>query len=150
MVAKTMVGARAIIYVDNQAVGLFDSASYSSNVGAEPIHTLGKFGAHEVVPTSYEAVGINCSGFRIINNGGHILPKFPKLQDLLNLEAVRLDIVDRQSGANIMTVEGCIPVSYSTGYQAKSTSRIQISYLGTKVSDESSVGQAEVGSVELP
>jgi hypothetical protein len=149
MVAKTMTGARAIVYVDNVAVGLFDSVNYSVNVGAEPIHTLGKFGPQEIVPNSVEAVSVNCSGFRIINQGGHILPKFPKLQDLLNLEAVKLDVVDRQSGSTVMTVVGCVPVSYSTGYQAKGTSRIQVSYMGTKATDESG-DQNEAGAVELP
>lgn len=149
--AKVMVGARARIYVDNVLVGLFDSCDYSVSVGAEPIHILGKYGPTEITPTSYEAVSVNCSGFRIVGNGGHVLPKMPKLQDLLNLESVTLSISDRQdpAGAPIMVVENCIPVSYSTGYSAKATSRIRVSYLGTKASDESGT-QNEAGSTDLP
>ena len=137
--ANVMTGARAKVYVDDVLVGVFDSCSYSVNVGAEPIHILGKFGPAEITPTSYEAVNVSCSGFRVIGNGGHILPKMPKLQDLLNLEGVTLAMVDRKSTDNtpIMVVQDCIPVSYSTGVQAKSTSRIQITYMGTKAFDES-------------
>lgn len=150
--AKVFTGARAKVYVDNVLVGIFDSCTYAVNVGAEPIHTLGKFGAQEITPTSYEAVSVNCSGFRIIGNGGHVLPKMPKLQDLLNLETVTLAMVDRQAPAGdepVMTVQNCIPVNYSTGANAKATSRIQITYLGTHASDESGA-QDEGDAVTLP
>lgn len=150
--AKVFTGARAKVYVDNVLVGIFDSCTYAVNVGAEPIHTLGKFSAQEITPTSYEAVSVNCSGFRIIGNGGHVLPKMPKLQDLLNLETVTLAMVDRQSASDaepVMTVQNCIPVNYSTGANAKATSRIQITYLGTHASDESGA-QDEGDAVTLP
>lgn len=150
--AKVFTGARAKVYVDNVLVGIFDSCTYSVNVGAEPIHTLGKFSPQEITPTSYEAVSVNCSGFRIIGNGGHVLPKMPKLQDLLNLETVTLAMVDRQSDASadpVMTVQNCIPVNYSTGANAKATSRIQITYLGTHASDEAGA-QDEGDAVTLP
>lgn len=150
MVAKVFVGARAKVFVDNVLVGIFDSVDYSVNVGAEPIHLLGRYGPAEITPTSYEAVSLNCSGFRLIGNGGHILPKMPKLQDLLNLESVTLSVSDRQKpDVPILVAQNCIPVSYSTGYSAKATSRIRVSYLGTKASDEAG-DQSEAGATELP
>lgn len=150
MAAKVMVGGRAKVFVDNVLVGIFDSVDYSVNVGAEPIHLLGRYSPAEITPTSYEAVSLNCSGFRLIGNGGHILPKMPKLQDLLNLESVTLSVSDRQNpDTPILTAKNCVPVSYSTGYSAKSTSRIRVSYLGTVANDESG-DQSEAGSVDLP
>jgi len=150
--SKVFNGARALVYVDNVLVGLFDSCNYSVNIGAEAIHTLGRFGPQEITPTSYEAVTVNCSGFRIIGNGGHILPKFPKLQDLLNLESITLAMTDRQSPAGsapIMTVENCIPISYGTGAQGKATGRISVTYMGTNATDESGP-QSEGGAATLP
>jgi hypothetical protein len=160
--AKVMVGARAIVYVENVPVGIFDSVDYSVNVGAEPIHILGRFSPAEITPTSYEAVTLNCSGFRLIGQGGHALPKMPKLQDLLNLETVTISVLDRQKtkvadgkvvegqDKPILVAKGCIPVSYSTGYSAKSTSRIRITYMGTVAYDESG-DQSEGGvSTNLP
>lgn len=150
--AKVFTGARAKVYVDNQLVGIFDSCSYSVNVGAEPIHILGRYSPAEIAQTSYEAVTVNCSGFRLIGNGGHLLPKMPKLQDLLQLESVTLTMIDRQADANaepIMTVLNCIPVSYSTGANAKATSRIQVTYVGTHASDEAG-SQDEGDAVNLP
>ena len=149
--AKVFTGARAKLYVDNVLVGIFDSCTYAVNIGAEPVHILGRFGPAEITPTSYEAVAANCSGFRIIGNGGHVLPKVPKLQDLLQLETVTLTMVDRQSNSNdpVMTVQGCIPINYSTGANAKANSRIQITYLGLSASDEQGA-QDEGDAVNLP
>lgn len=146
-----MTGARAKVYVDNVLVGIFDSCSYAVNVGAEPIHILGRYSPSEITHTSYEAITVNCSGFRLIGNGGHVLPKMPKLQDLLQLEYVTLSIIDRQQDDQnpIMTVQNCIPISYSTGYQARQTSRIQVTYLGTHASDEDG-DQDEGDAVSLP
>lgn len=149
---KVFTGARAKVYVDDVLVGIFDSCNYAVNHGAEPIHLLGRFSPSEIAVTSYEAVTVNCSGFRLINNGGHVLPKMPKLQDLLSLDGVTLSMVDRQGDADspIMTVIGCIPVNYSTGANAKATSRIQITYLGLRAADEDGDQDESAGAVDLP
>jgi hypothetical protein len=48
-----------------------------------------------------------------------------------------------------MIVQNCIPINYSTGANAKATSRVQITYLGTHASDEAGA-QDEGGAVNLP
>lgn len=149
--AKTMTGARAIVYVAEVAVGFFDSCDYSTSIGTEPVFILGRFSAAEIVPTSYEIVTLNCSGFRIIGNGGHVLPLMPKLDDLLNLNSITITVVDRQDATAkpILVVHDCIATSYGTGYSAKSTSKIRISYQGVRAHDESGE-QNEVGATSLP
>jgi len=147
--AKVLTGPRAVVSVDNQVVGLYESCTYGANIGTEPIHLLGRFGPDEITPTSYEAVTINCSGFRVVDQGVHRLPKMPKLQDLLNLGPVTISIRDRQTGELIMTAIGCIPNSYNTGVNARATSRIQVTYIGLKVTDEDG-DQEEAGAVSLP
>lgn len=147
--SKVLTGPRAVVSVDNQVVGLFESCTYGANIGTEPIHLLGRFGPDEITPTSYEAVTINCAGFRVVDQGVHRLPKMPKLQDLINLGPVTLSIRDRQTGELIMAAIGCIPNSYNTGVNARATSRIQITYIGLKVTDEDG-DQEEAGAVRLP
>jgi hypothetical protein len=147
--AKTLTGPRAVVSVNNQVVGLFESCTYGVNIGTEPIHILGKFSPDEVVPTSYEAITINCSGFRVVDQGVHLLPKMPKLQDLLNLGPVTISIRDRQTGKLIMNAIGCIPNSYNTGVNARATSRISITYVGIKLTDESG-DQEESNATSLP
>ena len=149
MAAKTLTGGRAVISIDNQVVGLFESCTWGMSVGAEPVHILGRFGPDEVVVTSAEAITINCNGFRVVGNGAHVLPKMPKLQDLLNLGPVTISIRDRQSNSLIMAATGCIPSSYNTGVNARGTSRISVTYIGIKVIDESG-DQEESGAPSLP
>lgn len=146
---KTLTGGRAVVSVEGQIVGLFESCTYGPNLGAEAIHTLGRFGPQEIVVNSAEAITLRCSGFRIIDQGAHVLPKFPKLQDLLNLGTVSLSIRDRQSGKLIANALGCVPISYDTGVNARATSRMNVTYLATKLTDESG-DQEEGGAVNLP
>lgn len=147
--SKVMTGARAKVYVDNQLVGIFESCTYNVNIGVEPIHLLGRFSPDEITPTSYEAVTLSCSGFKVVGAGVHTLPKVPKLQDLLTLEAVTITVVDRQTGAAVLTAIGCVANTNSGGWNAKATSRVTINYTGLRISDESGA-QDEGGAVSLP
>lgn len=153
--AKVFTGARAIVKVDNVPIAIFDSCSYAVNVGAEAIHILGRYSPAEIAQTSYEAVTVNCSGFRIIGDGDgnvHNKAKMVTLKGLISLEGVTLSMVDRQDNSkSIMEVRNCIPISYSTGANAKATSRIQITYMGTAHNDEATSGNDEGdGAVNLP
>lgn len=147
--SKVLTGARCKIYVNNKLVGIYETATYNMNIGTEPIHILGRYSPDEITPTSYEAVTISCSGFRVVGQGPHVLPAVPKLQDLLTLEAVTLAVVDRQSGKTILTAIGCVPNSYSGNHNARATSRVTINYTGLRISDESG-DQDEAGAVNLP
>lgn len=158
--AKVFTGPRAVVSVattlpngdpgPQAVVGLFENCTYGANIGVEPIHILGRFSASEVTPTSYEAIQVNCSGFRVIDQGVHELPKFPKLQDILDLGTITISIRDRQTGKSIMTVVGCVPTSYNSGVQARSTSRISVSYTGLKLTDESGDQTESRESTDLP
>jgi hypothetical protein len=148
--AKVLAGNRAKIYVDNQLVGIFESCSYGSNLAVEPIHILGSSLPVEITPTHYEAVRISCSGFRVVGNGPYVLPKFPKVQDILNLQGVTITIVDRQTGETIMSAYGCIPTSYNTAPSARATTRLNVEYIGLRIDDEGSGPQNDPGATQLP
>jgi len=150
MTQRTMTGARAKVRVDGNIVGIFDSCQYGANVGTEPIHLLGRYSPDEISINSYEAVSVSCSGFRVVGNGVHTLPAAPKLQDLLQFETVQLEVEDRQSGQNIATVKNCVPVSWGEAQQAKGTTRINISYIGTVLSDEDGDQEESDGATTLP
>lgn len=152
--AVVMTGARAILYVNNIAVGMFDSCNYSKSIGVEEVYTLGKYSAQEITPTSASTVSLNCSGFRIIDTDGSKKtaitsnPKFPKLQDLLNLENFTIHIVDRQSAKTILKIKECTATSHSGSLQSRANSRFQINYVGISEEDESSE-QSEIGATSL-
>jgi hypothetical protein len=147
--AKTLTGGRGKVYIDNALVGIFDSCSWSGGMAVEPIYILGRASAAEIVPTAFETVNVSCSGFRVVDNGIHTLPKFPKFQDFLNLQGIKIDIVDRQTGKMIASITDCVPTSHNQGVNARATSRISINFMGIKLTDESG-DQAEVDPVNLP
>lgn len=149
MPSKVMTGSRAKVYVNNQLVGIYETCTYNVSIGTEPIHLLGRYSPDEIAPTSYEAVTISCSGFRVVGQGPHILPAVPKLQDLLTLEALTLAVVDRQTGKTILTAIGCVPTGYNGNHNARATSRVSVNYTGLRISDESG-SQDEGGAVSLP
>lgn len=141
---KTMNGARAKVYVDDQLVGVFDSINYTVEHGVEVPYILGRMSGAEVTTVSYEPVRVNCTGWRAIGDGPGVKPKFPKLQDLLASDtSVTLSILDRQNPKTpIGTIKNCVPTTKGIGYQAKTNSKIQISYIGLVEEDESGA-QAE-------
>jgi hypothetical protein len=153
-IAKTMTGSRAKVFIDKGngpvLVGIFDSISYGENIGVEPVFTLGRKGAHEIVPLSYEPVQVTCSGFRIVGQGVKILPAFPKLQDLLRLDSITITETDRQTGETIATIQGCVPTSHSGGNQAKALSKVSVTYVGIKMEDESGPNEEGDAPTTLP
>lgn len=150
MTQSTMTGARAKVKVEGQIVGVFDSCQYGANVGTEPIHILGRYSPDEISINSYEAVQVACSGFRVVDQGVHVLPAAPKLQDLLLFERVQIEVEDRQTGENIMIVKNCVPSNWGEAQQAKGTTRFNITYIGTVLSDEDGDQDESSGATTLP
>ena len=150
MVQKVMSGNKAVVKVDGVVVGLFDSCQYGANLGTEAIHTLGRDSAAEIAITSYEAVQVSCSGFRIVGQGVHLLPKAPKLQDLIAFVRVQIEVKDRETGDNIAIIENCVPQSWGESQQAKGTTRFNIVYIGTVLSDEAGAQTEGADATDLP
>jgi len=150
MVQKTMTGARAKVRVDGEVVGIFETCQYGANIGTEAIHLLGRYSPDEISITSYEAVQVACSGFRVIGQGVHVLPKAPKVQDLLQFETVQLEVEDRQTEQPVAIIKNCVPSSWGEAQQAKGTTRINITYIGTILSDEDGDQDESNGATTLP
>lgn len=148
--SKVVTGARAKVYIDNVLVGIFESCTVSNSTGVEAIHLLGRYTPDEIAITSKEAVNVSCSGFRIVGQGKHVLPKVPKIQDLLGFEPFTMTIVDRQTGETMETILGVVPTTDNTNYNAKATSRVNINYIGIRASDESGAQDEGTGAVSLP
>jgi hypothetical protein len=138
----TVTGGRAELYLPNQSgtlvlAGVYDTVSRAKGLGTEDIHTLGAYGPREVVITSYNAVTINCSGFRVVGAGTTVLGNFPTLAQLLNYQSVTVKVVDRQTGDTLLVVTGAVPTSDNENYSARATTKTSISYTGLAAFDES-------------
>ena len=116
----------------------------------EAIHILGRYTPDEIAITSREAVNVTCAGFRVVGNGKTVLPKVPKVQDLLQFQPFTITVVDRQTGATMETILGCVPSSDNTNYNAKATSRVNITYIGIRGSDEAGAQDEGTGAAQLP
>jgi hypothetical protein len=152
LAAKTVTGGRAVVLSDGIPVGIFDSVTLNESLTLEDIHTLGKFSAQEIVMTSYESVKINVSGFRVYGSGVKKLGQFPTLADLLNLGTITLAVQDRQNpaGAPLATVVNCVLETNNVNYNARATSKVNLTYRGTILTDESTVGDGETGATTFP
>jgi len=149
MASKVLTGNRAKVYVDGKLAGIFDQCNYSTAISSEDIFILGASSAREIAITAQEIVNLNCSGFRVVGNGVFILPKFPKLADLMSFQSFTVVIQDRATGANVMTVLGCVPNTRGENFSAKQTSKIQVSYKGIRSFDESGDSD-ESDAADLP
>jgi len=150
MANYTITGARALVYVKNQLVGIFESCTVANTLSTEPIHLLGRYTPAEIAITAKEAVNVTCSGFRVAGNGINVLPAVPLVQDLLNFEPFTIAVIDRQNTSPnpvpLETIQNCVPTSDNTNYNAKATSRVNITYIGTISSNEAGA-QSESGVV---
>lgn len=150
--AKTITGGRTLLQVGGVTMGIFDSVTINEGLGLEDIHTLGKFGPQEIVMTSYNAVTVNCSGFRVYGSGVKALGLFPTLAELLLLGTVTLSVQDRQNptGQPLATIINCVPETNNQNYNARATSKINITYRGTMMTDESTPGDNETAPASYP
>lgn len=154
--SKTVTGSRALVHVDGQLVGLFESISVSNTTSVEAIHILGKFTPDEIAITARESVNVSCSGFRIAGNGKNVLPKVPRVQDLLNFTPFTITIVDRQLAPGqttptvLETILNCVPTTDQVNYNSKATSKISINYMGIIASSEGGTDTESPNAASLP
>jgi hypothetical protein len=145
----TMHGSRAIVQINGKTIGIFGNCSYGVRYDANPVFILGRFNPAEIALTGQEAIEVQCSGFRIIDNGPYKIASVPMLQDLLNHEDITLQIVDRQTQKVVMAVEGVRPTGYSTEVSSRQLQSLQVSFMGISIADESG-DQEDIGAVNYP
>ena len=143
--SNLITGGRTVVSIfdsntnQTQIVGIFDSCSTSESLGVEDVHTLGAFGPREIAVTSSNSVKVTCSGFRVYGFGVKKIGSYPTLNALLGLGPVTLTIFDRQQPAGsppLATVVGCVADSNNNSYNARATSKVNITYTGTVLTDE--------------
>jgi hypothetical protein len=153
--SKVITGGRSVVSIDKGngpvVIGIFDSCSISESITSEDIHLLGRYSADEVTLTAYNSVNVQCTGFRVYGFGVKLLGAFPILNSLLGLGPVTITVADRENPSIPMaTVIGCLPDTNSNSFQSRATSKINITYKGLALTDESAPNDSESGAVSLP
>lgn len=165
MPAKTMTGARAILWIGGGTdaagkaaapvkVGIFNNVSYGLQYDAQPVYILGRFSPAEIEYTGQEPVGVTASGWRVVGHGPHVDGKVPSLRELLTHEYLLMTIHDRAGAANdppIAHITGVRPTGYTTSLSERQLQNMQLSFIGMLVGDESNGTNEEAAdSVVLP
>lgn len=155
--SKVITGGRSVVSIQGpdgtiNVIGIFDSCQVSESISSEDIHLLGRFSADEIAIVSYNSVTVSCTGFRVYGYGVKALGQFPTLNQLLGLGPVTITVADRENpaGAAMATIIGCLPDTNSNSFQSRATSKINITYKGIAVTDESAPNDSEAGAVSLP
>jgi hypothetical protein len=142
-------GARAQLLVNGVIQGVFTNVSWGVNYDAVPNFILGRFSPAEITYVGQDAISVNATGFRVFSNGAYVSAGLPLLQNLMTYQDISLAIFDRQNQANIVTVVGVKPVSYSSSVAARSVSEFSVSFLGLRAEDENFVDGEAAGASYL-
>lgn len=139
-IAETMQGARAKVYVGNRLVGTATNISYSVSHGNEAIHTLGRFEAQEIVLTSYEAVSVTLTGYKVIGKGpyhkenGQSIATAPG--ELFKNVEFDIHVEDRETQKVVTRVTRCRSTGLSSDMAAKTTNSYTATFMGIIMQDE--------------
>ena len=144
MAARTMHGARALVSIydavtgSSKPVGIWNNFSYNVSYDVQPVFTLGRYSAAELVTTGVEPVSITAQGWRVINHGPFIEGKLTPLQNLLTQEYLILQVSDRQNpGVIVALIHGCLPTGFSSTLSSKQLQESSNTYVGLLMDDES-------------
>lgn len=147
---RVMTGARAILSVGGEKMGVFNNFSYGQQFDVEHAYILGRFNPDEIVYTAMGPVSCQASGWRVIDQGPHVQGKVPKLQDLLTHDYITLTVVDRQSNKTIAQISQVRPTGYNTQVSSRQAEEVSISFTGLIVQDESGAQSDTQNAMRLP
>ncbi len=155
MVARTMHGARALVYKvganGSQLIGIFSSFSYGSTYDVAPVPILGRHSVAELVYTGVEPVRCSATGWRVVGNGPHVAGSMPNVKDLLTADYIELAVVDRQDPTiTIAHIKSVRPESYSSTIATKSLTEVTHSFVGILVDDETETNAEAAPAADLP
>ena len=150
--SKIMHGARAQVILNGVTVGLFTNVSYGMQYDLTPAFILGRFSAVELAYTGAEPIGIQASGWRVIDQGPFTASggNMPRLQDLLVAEDMEFALYDRQTDQLIMKVVGVRHQGFNSSVAPKALEEMSLSFMGLRLSDETAENNEAPGASELP
>lgn len=163
MAASNIVtGARAKLAIDDPnkgtsgVIGIFHAFSWSAQLGAFPLHLIGRFSPDQIVYTHSEPVNFSASAYRSIHHGPHQSGSVPPLDLLLTADYLTLTLIDRvldkanDGTGGIAIIKGVRMTGYNAQVSAKGVMEYTITGIGIKINDEDTVQEETPGSTSLP
>jgi hypothetical protein len=159
-------GARAILKINGQTVGVFSQCSYGVSYDNTPVYVLGRFSPTEIALTGQDPVAVSATGFRTVQDAnnpgsqyfGPYAPgltdnslgsaiNMPKLQDLIDNNDSVITIYDRQTQQAVLTVVGVQVVSFQTNITARGLQELSMNFIGIQGWDESGAQSESQGAI---
>ncbi len=106
---KIQTSARAILKIDNKTLAFATNVGFRIAIPHAPINVLGRYSAARHEPLGYD-VTVNCGILRFVDVGGDgnapdgAANVQPKVQDIINKDDIKIEILDRKTGETIITV----------------------------------------------
>jgi hypothetical protein len=143
-----MTGARAILSINKKIVAFATNVSYRVDVPHSAVAVLGRYSY-----ARHEPIGIDCSVtcgvVRFTKEGGNgNAPDgqskiYPKLQDILNSDELTIEIVDRKTKENLITIHRARMTGRNGSLGARDTLTEGWTFVGVIAEDGDSGPQSE-------
>jgi hypothetical protein len=152
MASKVMHGARAVLNIGGQTMGIFTDCSWSVGFDVQVPYILGRFAGDSTVYVGAEPVQLSVSGYRVMNHGPQTF--CPKIQDLIDNEDITISLYDRNdpnpASGLIMEVQQCKVVSHSGQTSSRTLQGVSVTFQGIFYSDESGESAETATATSIP
>jgi len=152
-----MHGARAILAIAGQPVGIFTNVSYQVQLDVAPVTILGSYAPVTTEYVGMEPVSVSATGWRVLDHGPHaVIGKngeriVPALAELISADELSITVYDRQDPTKkIADITNVRSQGFSSGVAARSLSELTVTFIGLIYSDESLPDNGEPGAATLP
>jgi hypothetical protein len=136
---QRQTGAGVVVKINGNVVGFATSITYQRTVGAKVITGIDSpFAAEIALAGPYQCTG-TMSGFRMRGSGGldgaHIM-NASSVSDYFNQQYVSIEIIDRLSGASIVTIYQAMFIADSWSMNAKDIISFTANFIGIFMQNE--------------
>lgn len=153
-ISRSFNGARAVVSAITadgpRTIGVFMSFSYSVAYDVQAVEILGRYTAAELVYTGAMPITANASGYRVIDDGAHVNPSVPRVQDLLDHDDIELEVRDRATGRVVARIRNVRPSGYDVNTAARQLSTMSTSYIGILIDEDEVESSEPTGAIPPP
>ena len=133
--SQVMTGAKAIFRLDGNQIAYASSVTFNENIQLEEVNVLDKIDTLEHAEVGYR-VDLSCQTFRVSDKSVKQLGLMPKLGSILTQGELTAEVIDRNTNAVILLMEGVKLESRQTTVDARGVMTETWSFKGLRSSDE--------------
>ena len=148
---KIMTGARAVLKIKDSIIAFATNVGYRISIPHAPVNVLGRYSAARHEPIGYD-VTVNCGVLRFADAGGKgnsadgALQIAPKVQDIINFDDIKIEIIDRKTDQTILLVHRARCTDRGGNLGARDLLTENWTFVGIVGEDEESGPQNEASS----